>query len=66
MSQAIGAYDAMSLITYTPRADSNDRGYEQWLIDVDQCPILHFDLADLTTNFRSNKLSFSIRSCDGY
>lgn len=35
MSQAIGAYDAMSLITYTPRADSNDRGYEQWLIDVD-------------------------------
>ena len=35
MSQAIGPYDAMSLITYTPRADSNDRGYEQWLIDVD-------------------------------
>jgi hypothetical protein len=35
MSNAIGAYDAMSLIMYTPRADSNDRGYEQWLIDVD-------------------------------
>ncbi len=35
MSQVIGPYDAMSLITYTPRADSNDRGYEQWLIDVD-------------------------------
>lgn len=35
MNQATGAYDAMSLITYTPRADSNDRGYEQWLIDVD-------------------------------
>lgn len=32
---ALGPYDAMSLITYTPRADSNDRGYEQWLIDVD-------------------------------
>ena len=35
MSNAIGSYDAMSLILYTPRADSNDRGYEQWLIDVD-------------------------------
>jgi len=35
MSNATGSYDAMSLILYTPRADSNDRGYEQWLIDVD-------------------------------
>ena len=35
MSLVIGPYEAMSLITYTPRADSNDRGYEQWLIDVD-------------------------------
>ncbi|MEZ5099982.1 MAG: hypothetical protein R3C15_09340 [Thermoleophilia bacterium] len=25
----------MLLIAYTPRADSNDRGYEQWLRDVD-------------------------------
>jgi hypothetical protein len=35
MSNATGSFDAMSLILYTPRADSNDRGYEQWLIDVD-------------------------------
>ncbi len=35
MNRVVGPYDAMSLITYTPRADSNDRGYERWLIDVD-------------------------------
>tara|TARA_Y100001934_G_scaffold280396_1_gene386990 strand:- start:113 stop:703 length:591 start_codon:yes stop_codon:yes gene_type:complete len=52
MSQATGAYDAMSLITYTPRADSNDRGYEQWLIDVDNPFFNSSDVCVRYTNWK--------------
>ena len=48
----IGPYDAMSLITYTPRADSNDRGYEQWLVDVDNPFFNSSDVCVRYTNWK--------------
>jgi hypothetical protein len=52
MSQIVGPYDAMSLITYTPRADSEDRGYEQWLIDVDNPFFNSSDVCVRYTNWK--------------
>jgi hypothetical protein len=35
MNKIIGRYDVMSFVTYTPVDDAEERGYDQWLVDVD-------------------------------
>lgn len=52
MTQVIGPYDAMSFITYTPRADAEERGYEQWLIDVDNPFFNGSDVCARYTNWK--------------
>ena len=35
MNRPVSRFDVMSFIMYTPADDANERGYEQWLIDID-------------------------------